>query len=405
MRPLLTVLLLISVSSLTFGEGSQRKLTPAIDTSLNRVQQVEVDISASRDMYEVLRAMGEGASKEKVSQMLDALLQTRPLQMMFKHYNRSWRPNELPPTVFKRMILSLQFPNEYSAGENARADVMRSRWVKFYPDLTLYEQQLRQLETADLKKLINDGVRYAQQWLPRGWEIPKFYVPIIPNGGSPAFTIEATQGYDFLQLSQQHPGKIDFDWLVGTIAHESHHLGMRSSKPANLSPEEDIAYKVITLCIAEGIATEFISGPPPGRLPALRSQPFHVFTPDLILAWNEHVKREEEMVKRQSELLDSAIKGDLTQEAFDRELREYWLNGAVGRAYVLGADMFGAIYLAFGKKGVFQVLKDPRKFFYLYNRALDVKPRELRRCVRVPTKTVMQALALGTKTAKGSSKS
>jgi len=293
------------------------------------------------------------------------------------------------------MILSLQFEDEYHAGENARADVMRARWIKFYPDLTSYERQLRQLETADLDNLINDGARYAQQWLPPGWAISDFYLPVIPNGGSPAFSIEGAQGYDFLQLAQKRPGEIDLNWFVGTVAHESHHLGMRSIAPEGLSPAETMAYRVAAFSIAEGAATEFISGPPFGRVPALRIVPFHIFTPELIRAWNEHVAEEEEMVERQSQLLSKAIAGELTQEAFDKEMREYWFNGTLGRAYVLGSDMFGAIYIAFGKQGVFKVLQDPRQFFYMYNKALDAKPKTLRRCVRLPEKAVEQALAIG----------
>lgn len=137
-------------------------------------QEVEVDISACQGMYAVLKTMHDGAPKEQVSGMLDTLLDTRPYQVMFKHYNRSWRPNHLPKPVFKRMILSLRFPEEYSAGENERADTMRTRWTKYYPDLSVYESQLRQLEAADLRTLINEGVRFAQSWLPAEWKIPTF---------------------------------------------------------------------------------------------------------------------------------------------------------------------------------------------------------------------------------------
>jgi hypothetical protein len=324
--------------------------------------------------------MHDGASKENVSNMLDALLETRPYQVMFRHYNRSWRPNELPKAVFKRMVLSLQFPDEYTKGENARADTMRVRWLRYYPDLTLYERQLRQLEGTDLTKSINDGVRYAQRWLPPGWKIADFYMPVIPNGGSPAFSIDGSQGYDFLQLSQQRPlGEIDLNWLVGTVAHESHHLGLKIEVPKGLSPAEEMAFNVINICIPEGAANEFISGPPAGRVPALAGIPFHVYTPDLTAAWNERVAEEEDMVKRQSDLFDKALRGQLTQDDFDRELREYWLNGTIGRAYVLGSDMLGAIYVAFGKKAILNVLLDPRQFFELYNKALIAKPQTLRR--------------------------
>jgi len=57
--------------------------------------------------------------------------------------------------------------------------------------------------------------------------------------------------------------------------------------------------------------------------------------------------------------------------------------------------MFGAIYTAFGKEGVFTAIQDPRRLSELYNAALDAKPEALKRCVRVPDKAVKQALAIG----------
>ena len=346
-------------------------------------------------MYNVLKAMRDGLPRDQVSGMLDELLETPPYRVMFKHYNRSWRPNHLPKDVFKRMILSLRFDGEYSLGENERADTMRARWTAYYPDLSSYESQLLQLESADLPKLIKDGVRYAQSWLPRGWKIPGFYFPVIPNGGSPAFTIDDSQGYDFLQLSQGRPGQLDLNWLVGTIAHESHHLGMRSNAPDRLSPADAMAYRVVNLCVAEGVATEFISGPPGGRAPAVPGVPFHVFTDDLTKAWNGYVDEEEDILKHLIVLLDRAASGELTEEALNTDVRDYWLSGLVGRLYVLGADMFGAIHLAFGKRGVFLAMKDPRRLFEIYNAALEAKPEALKRCPRVPEAAVKQALAIG----------
>lgn len=218
---------------------------------------------------------------------------------------------------------------------------------------------------------------------------------MIPNGGSPAFSIEGAQGYDFLQLAQVRPGEIDLNWLVGTVAHESHHLGMKSAIPAGLAPADAMAYQVVALCIPEGSATYFISGSPVGRVPAFPDARFHIFTDDLTKAWNGLVGQEEEMMQHQTALLDRAVAGGLTQDAFDAEMRDYWFNGSIGRAYILGSDMLGAIYTAFGKEGVFTVLRDPRRMYAMYNSALDAKPDVLKRCVRIPDRAVKQALAIG----------
>jgi len=357
-------------------------------------QEIEVDISACRGMGEVLKAMHDGAPRDRVAKRLDELLATRPYRVMFAHYNRSWRPNHLPPSVFKRMILSLRFEGEYKSGENERADTMRTRWQMMLEDPSRYERKLRQLEAADLPKLIREGVAYARGWLPPDWEIPGFYFPVVPNGGSPAFTIDGAQGYDFLQLAEDAGGRIDLHWLIGTISHESHHLGMRSTIPDGLDERERIAFQVVNLAIAEGSATKFISGPPAGCVPILAEAPFSNFTPELTKAWNAHVAREDEIVRHQAALLERALAGELSEEALRNELRDYWLNGSVGRAYVIGAEMFGAIYFAHGKEGVFAAMKDPRRLFALYNEALDEKPELLGRCPRVPEKAVKQALRI-----------
>lgn len=376
-------------------DGRHRGLT-AVESE-RALQTVEVDLSAVKDLYTVLEMMREGSSKEDVEHRLDNTLRSRPFALMFRHYNRPWRPNELPPDVFKRMILSLRFPDEYSKGENARADIMLLRWSKFYPDLGPYRRQLHDLETADLNQLATRGAHFAQRWLPPDWHIPSFYLAVIPNGGSPAFTYDGSQGFDFLQLSQRQPiGTVDINWLVGTMAHEAHHLGMQNQVlPAGLSTSEKMAYQIMTICIAEGAATEFVSGTPPNRVPRPTGTRFRVYTPELASAWKKLLPEEEDMIRHQTLMLKRAIAGELTQDDFDRDLREYWLNGPIGRAYVLGADMLGAIYVSFGKGGVFRAFRDPRQFFRLYNDAISRKPRVLAACTRFPHEAVKLALSVG----------
>jgi len=187
----------------------------------------------------------------------------------------------------------------------------------------------------------------------------------------------------------------DIQALVGTIAHESHHLGMQTAEPDSLTPAEAMAFRVVNLAVAEGAATKFVSGSPAGCVPAIAEVRFNTFTPELTKSWKAHVANEEELVKHQAAMLDRALSGDLTEEELNADMREYWLNGAIGRAYVIGAEMFGAIYIAFGKEKVFAAMKDPRQLFSLYNAALDAKPDVLAGCVRVPERAVKQALAIG----------
>jgi hypothetical protein len=137
-------------------------------------QKVSVDISACRAMMDVVDALKGGKTKEEVSRQLDSILTTEPFVVMFRHYNRPFRPDHLPPGVFKRMILSLRYPEAYTAGEKERADQMLVYWKRFYERPEYYRKSIVQLQGTNLQQLISGGVRYAQSWLPPGMDIPSF---------------------------------------------------------------------------------------------------------------------------------------------------------------------------------------------------------------------------------------
>lgn len=356
-------------------------------------QKVDVDISACRAIFEVMTVMHAGAPRADVERQLDAVLATRPYRVMFAHYNRSWRPNHLPEEVFRRMVLSLRFADAYRVGENERADRMRVLWARFYGDLPGYEKRLRRLESADLEGLIAEGVRYAQAWLPAEWKVPDSYLPIAPNGGSPAFSVNGSQGYDFFQLPEDGEGGLDLAALARTVGHESHHLGMRTVPPPSLTPAESVAFQVLSITIAEGAATRFVSGAPGGCAPAGAGVRGNGLNAELTEAWKAHAAGLGEMLKHQAGMLERALDGELSEEVLGVELREYWLSGKIGRAYVLAAEMLGAIHYALGKDAVFAAMKDPRRLFALYNAALDAKPRL--RCPRVGEGAVRRALSIG----------
>ena len=371
-------------------------LATLLAASPSHASHVSVDLTACRPMIGLMRAMREGAPRDSVRLALERELETPAYRVMFRHYNRSWRPNHLPPPVFERMILSLAYPDEYRIGENQRADSMLTRWRAAYDDLPRCERQLARLESAQLPKLIERGVRYAQGWLPPGWTIPDFALIVLPQGGSPAFAIDGTQGYDFFQIPTTASGNLDVNWLVGTIAHESNHLGMRGPQVRVYAASDSVALALVALCVAEGVATEFISGPPPGRVPAIPGIPYHLFTPALAAAWGERVEEEPAMMAHMAALLDRAVGDSLSQDQLETEMRDYWFEGAIGRAYVFGSEVFGAIELGLGRTAVFEAIEDPRQLFQLYNRAIEANPKQLARCVPMPERAVAQSLAIGT---------
>lgn len=348
-------------------------------------------------MFNVFTAMKNGASKEDASLMLDSVLQTKPYQAMFKHYNRSWRPNHLPISVFKRMILSLRFEGVYSKGENRRADQMLPFWRKFYSNLELFRQNLKQLENTSLKTVINGAVTYAQGWLPSDWHIPDFYMPIHPNGGSRAFTIDAVQGYDFFQLPRDSSDNILWNHLLATISHESHHLGIKIIYPAMMTSSDSVAYDVLSLFAGEGTATKFVDNSPGGRVPVVdNSRDSSHYDAKGANWWQKYTTEEPDLFRRLITTFERAYSKKLSSTELQTEISQFWFNGWVSPVYFVGSELFGAVYHGFGKEGVFAVMRDLRKLFFLYNNAIKNKPDILGRCYVIPDSTVQHALDIGT---------
>ena len=359
-------------------------------------QNVEVDISACRAIFHIFSVMKSGASKEQVSSLLDSVLQTKPYRVMFKHYNRSWRPNHLPVPVFKNMIMSLQYGGSYLKGSNQRADQMLPFWKQYYDNSSLFRQNLDQLDNGDLKTLIDSAVANAKSWLPDDWQIPDFYMPILPNGGSRAFAIDTVQGYDFFQLPRDSSGNIRLSRLYSTLSHESHHLGIKTIYPTSMTSKDSIAYGFLSIFAGEGTANKFINNYPGGCVPAIdRSRDSTFDNDDVAKWWLKYTAEEDNLFDRLTKTFEQAYSGSMSRQELETEISQFWLSGYVSPVYFIGSELFGAVYYGHGKQGAFTAMRDLRKLFSLYNEAIKARPDVLGRCYLIPDSTVQHALDIG----------
>lgn len=360
-----------------------------------RSQQVTVDVSGAHAMYRALLAMRDGAPKADASRQLDTVLATRPYRTMFRHYNRSWRPNHLPESVFKRMILSLRFPEEYAKGENQRADQMLPFWRRAYDNLPLYAANLRQLDETDLQALATAGVREAQRWLPPEWKIRDFYLPVMPNGGSRAFTIDSAQSYDFFQLARDSAGMIMWPEIASVFAHESHHLGVQTDPRRAMSRPDSIAHEFLAMFMPEGTASKFIDGFPGGCVPSIDGRqpgPSYAYAK---ADWQRLAAREPELFDHLAATFERARSGTLSRDSLQAEIGAYWLSGYISPVYFVGAELYGAIYVAYGKEGAFTAMRDPFKALPMYRDAVKKRPDLLGTCHVMPDSVVRHAQTLG----------
>lgn len=335
-------------------------------------QKVETDFSACYSMLSVLEALKADMTYETVAAKIDSVLDTKPYQIMFQHYNRSWRPNHLPEQVFKRMILSLKFKEQYNKGENQRADAMLVFWQREYENLDLYKKNLLLLEKIKLSKLIQKGVSDAQKWLPSSMKIPDFYFIILPNGGSTAFAINGNQGYDFFQLDKTQDGLIDIQRLIDVIAHESHHLGLKTKQKPLKSSKDSLAYQFLMTFVAEGTASKFVDNLPGGRIPKISKKDSRNFDFAIKHIWEQYSEDEQAIFASFETDFEKIYNGIYNYDSVQYRMTTYWLSGLKGRAYFMGAELFGAIYNAFGKQKLFDVMEDPTLLLKTYNTAVAI---------------------------------
>jgi hypothetical protein len=103
------------------------------------------------------------------------------------------------------------------------------------------------------------------------------------------------------------------------------------------------------------------------------------------------ILREPEIFGRLVATFEGACRDDVTRHDLDEATGE-WFDGLTGPAYFAGAEMFGAVYGAFGKPGVFAAMKDLCRLFDLYERAVEKVPDKLSGFPRIPPETVARAL-------------
>jgi len=367
----------------------------ADEPASEKTESYKVDTSACAAIYDLLVQMKAGGAMEDVSSGLDAILETKPYQVMFSHYNRDWRPNHLPRQVFKRMILSLQYPGQYEPGENGRADYMLENWKRYYQDLGEFESRLKKVRGSEMDAMIARAIAVAQSWLPPEMEVPEFYFVILPQGGSPAFIINDSQGYDLFQL----PAELSD--LEGIIAHEMHHAGLDIPTREFTRESDAVAYRVLSMFVGEGTANKFINNAPGGNVPPIQPEPRYRFGNPAMeetwrKGWEDLTPSAGQFFLRLSDTFEKAYAGALTKDQLNEEMRDFWLSGSLSPLYFVGSELFGAIYHAFGKEECFRAMRDPRLIFDLYNRAVQKERDTLGRCPLLPEAAVKHALAIGT---------
>jgi hypothetical protein len=158
-----------------------------------------------------------------------------------------------------------------------------------------------------------------------------------------------------------------------------------------------LAFKFLQFFIGEGTATKFIDNLPGGIVPRVDPNRNPNTAREKLIAqlWQDYTRDHKKIWLRFFLTLEHAFTGEITEEQLNKEFRNYWITGKIGRNYFLGSEIFGAIYHGLGKDACFEAMRDPRKMLPLYNKALEKNKQRLSKCVRVPDSIIAMSLAIG----------
>jgi len=169
-------------------------------------------------------------------------------------------------------------------------------------------------------------------------------------------------------------------------------LGIHTPGVGKATTIDSLAYEFITIFIGEGTAVRFMDNTPGAYVPAFAElrKPNKRGT-----MWQNYIKGVKNIFNKVISTYGHIYQGKLTREELDKEISNYWLSGSTSLVYFVGSELFGPIYVAFGKEKVFEAMQNPRKLFYLYNNAIKQKPEILGNCPMLPDAIVQHALSIG----------
>ncbi len=220
-----------------------------------------------------------------------------------------------------------------------------------------WEQTLAEMKQANMPA-IGAGVL---EWLPEGATIhARVFPEIKPKHNSFVWTMPGNGPAIFLYLERQTKAQFE-----NTVAHECHHIGLRSLEQRQVAIQAGLPENVQT-------AIHWMSafGEGEAMLAAAGSVDKHPHWEDDALSrarWDSdmmHFNADLEAVQQMlTEILDGTLKGD---EAIGRRAAPFW--GDQGAWYTVGYEMAALVERAYGRQTFNECLLDPRKLLTLYNK-------------------------------------
>lgn len=224
----------------------------------------------------------------------------------------------------------------------------------------LFRAVLDNLQKLSMESLANQ----AKEYLPSDANIDAFVVPLIkPKRNSFVYPIEG-KIVVFLSLNSD----VTTSRLQNTIAHELHHVGLRTvyqGPNSVLDGVEDSRIKELlrfTQPLGEGYAMLAAAGGPDIHP--------NDHDPELKILWDQRMTT----FDRDFDDIDQFL-CDVFTEKYDQEEameKGFEMMGVQGPWYTVGWKTAAVIELAYGKNRLIQCIADPTQLFSTYNQATSI---------------------------------
>ncbi len=333
--------------------------------------EYSIRFSSIKEMLDLCRKQIMGDIKKED---IDAILRHKDYEFEFKRYKDRVSDSEFIDYFLKIGNLS----------ESEIANIDLKAHHKYYQDLLknldFYHEKLNELEKLLTPALFEEQISIALKGLPDDIILPKFnFIFTIGIGRSFGYVYENCTHFDFLQLVND----MSISEFCSTIAHEVHHVGINSIYETldlnNLSLEE-LFYINFS---GEGLAVKYCNNAQGVISKSIYAGKKNIgldnFTWDYLN--NDFYNTMDKFKDSINKIRDNKIK---SPEELTKHMLEYWMNPYTDeqakteipklkhfRLYSFGNDIWGIIHDCFGKKAVFETLKNPKNFPNMFNKALE----------------------------------
>ena len=324
----------------------------------------ELDLSMPRAVMEWLEFVRMGNSDADIEHMfMQKVAPTPGCRVIIRHWAR-FRKDWNSETFLNFILQALgkrpaPGPEKMPDGTLSAFGRRKALWTAA---LRHPERLQRHIQRLQNRPQMPAAVARASAALPPETPLENhFYLVVF--GASTAFSVGDENGLDLLQLPLDSDGSLNLAEVGDILAHELHHTGFVYWLNRNL-PDLKIAPVMLAGILAsEGMATHFIDQVP-AHLAAYRQRKGTIYT-QVAADWTRHTATLPALYRRAAREMRGLLTGDLKPAA----VQKWWMAGAKGPAYILGADMVARIEKELGRQAVFRVVRDFRTLLLSYNRA------------------------------------